>query len=109
MMANEITITRGDTNNYKIIVKQDGNPMNISSYDATITIKKQQNKQNNKALLTKTLTKSDPANGELTLILTKDDTLIKPGTYYYDIRITDGNKEYTIINSTITIKGDITK
>jgi len=108
-----VTIKRGDGWTKKIVVKVGGVAIDITRYIVRFTVKKTTDSvTDTDALIKKDLTTFPNGDeGECLISLTKEDTAIAPGVYYYDIQIEDniGGEPKTPIVAKFTVTGDVTR
>lgn len=118
--ANLISLFRGDTFdstvevNYITIVNGEvvvGNAVDLTGYTAKFTAKKRPDQADASAVISKSLTISDAANGIITVSLTHLETDLTPGIYYYDVQIvnTVTSKVHTVVVDVLKISADVTR
>lgn len=106
-MANEVTITSGDTVPLTFtIVDDDNNAYDLTGFTMTMTIKK--NKADTTNSYQGTATISTPSSGIGTLTISASDSVLTPGISYYDVQIDDGTNVYTPIISSFSVGQGIT-
>ena len=92
-------ITKGDTHKFDVTVKDsDDNIFNLTGYTMLFTAKASLTQDTDDIASTAVI--SDPTTGIGSFTLLPTDTNIDSGTYYFDIKITDGgNNVYTVIDN----------
>lgn len=89
-MANEIEIVRLSTPTFTVTVLDNGVAMDLTGYTMTLTVKKNKDDLDSAALLQTTATISTPATGIGIFSLTRTQTTIPPGLWYYEVQINVG-------------------
>lgn len=112
----DITITRGDTIKRNLTFKDaDGTAIDITGWTVSFTVRK---KIPVKAIVTDVdaiiakviTTHITPISGLSTFTLSKTDTNIDPGTYFYDIQVKNVAGEVsTITSGKFIVEYDITR
>lgn len=112
-MANEISVTRGDTRTITVTVTDsDSVIFNLTGYTMKMSVKKNKDDPDSEAIFTSTATISTPATGVGVFGLTVANTTQTPGDYWYDVQIATASSTsvYTVITPTkFTIGYDITR
>lgn len=108
----EFVLYRGDSKTKNILVKKDGEPVDITNWTFRFTVKKDPRDPIESALINKIVsTHIDPEHGLTAIELTSDDTrslpTLKRGTFVYDIRAYVGTSVVTILNSTVRVLSDV--
>lgn len=103
------TIVQGDTYTQSIQVQDDGDPIDISGWTVTVTVKETVGDQSYAIQRTIT-THDDPANGLTSFTFTGTDTDGLQGEYVYDIQIdTDGGETYTPLLGNVYFSRGVTE
>lgn len=108
---NELSIYKRDDVTINLVVKNSaGVAIDITGYKFWFTAKVNKDDVDASALIQVSVTDhTNPTEGETSIQLSKINTNITPGNYYYDIQMKDNmNKILTLVSSTIEIKQDIT-
>lgn len=108
---------RGDTTPFTVTITTDGvTTIDVTGYYFVMTADPSNaptNSDNNLFQLTSPsggITLSDPTNGVITVTLTTGAADQTPGSYYYDLQMTDGSANITtILKGTYEVIQDITK
>lgn len=101
-MEKTLEVVRGNTKDYKLVFSDGvGTLKNITSWKVFFTVKRTKESLNvldSDAVISKTVTEhTDPLKGTTIVSITVADNDIKPGVYFYDIKvITDLNKVLTL-------------
>lgn len=108
-MEEVLSIVRGTTNSFSVIVKDHEGETQVLSEGQDLIFGLKQNELDDNRVLVKTLTKM--ASGENYLELEPLETMdLEPGTYYYDISMKQGTSFFNIVESSpIKIKPNVTK
>ena len=109
-MANELTLTRGDTRTFRITVKDNGSAFDLSGYSCYFTVKADKNDADADAIIgpiTGSIVVA--ANGTVDFELDETDTAVEVGKYYYDVTVDDGANIFTVLESNITVVLDVTR
>lgn len=108
-MEEMLSIVRGTTNSFSVIVKNNEGETQVLSEDQTLIFGLKQNELDDNRALVKPVSKM--ANGENYLELEPSETMdLEPGTYYYDISMRHGTSFFNIVESSpIKIKPNVTK
>lgn len=86
-LTNLVALPRGDTRDYEINITKKGDPESIVGWKFYFTAKLDYHDDDDKAAIRKDYTSHfDPENGKTMIALSKDDTDIEPGLYWYDIQ-----------------------
>lgn len=87
----KIKVNRGDTLVRSFQVKQNGEPVDISSWTFRLTVKKSPFDDYSEALIKEVKTEHDvPLEGKTSIVLNEDETDIEEGTYHFDIQVENG-------------------
>jgi len=102
---------RGDTRDFAMTFTSNDVAYNITGAKVYFTLKKSKNDTDAQAVLQKTVTShTDPTAGKTTLSLSKTDTNIQPGRYFYDFQvITSGGGVYTFLSGDVEVLEDVTR
>jgi len=114
-MSNSKTLEcyKGDTKTITVTVKdEDGNNQNITGTTIVITVKSLATDDDADKKIQKTFTVKDQSVylGQAAVTLSVSDTDIPPGTYVYDIELTDGvtpDTRQTIAKGLFKVKQDV--
>ena len=103
MGAYKLNITRGDSRTLDVTVTNDGDAVDIGGYSVVLEAKEEFEST------TLTINKAgsitgDGSTGECSVGLTSTETDIKPGKYYYQIKITSGGNTYTVVSDELHIR-----
>ena len=110
MPYSELTVDQGSTYESTLdLVNDDGSALNVTNYLFSGQIRKSYYSANAAANFTITVT--DQANGNLTILMNAATTAnIVAGRYLYDIKMTDSNDVVTrIVEGIITVTPQVTK
>jgi hypothetical protein len=105
-MTNEITITKKDTPTLRVTVKNSDGAFNISGYTCVLTARTSKTASTN--IISVTGSTVVAADGTVDFEFSSTDTDVDENSYYYDVQISNGTNTYTVINSTLTVTGDVT-
>lgn len=102
---------RGDTCSYALTFTSNSVAMDITGATIWFTLKKNRADADSLAALQKTLTEhSDPTHGITTLSLTKTDTNIQTGKYFYDFQLkTLSGDIFTFLSGVVEVLEDTTR
>jgi hypothetical protein len=108
-MEEVLSIVRGTTNPFSVIVKDHAGETQVLSEDQILIFGLKQNELDDNRVLVKPVSKRE--NGENYLELLPAETMdLEPGTYYYDIGMKQGTSFFNIVESSpIKIKPNVTK
>ena len=116
MAQKNLTLTRGDSDNYGVTFKQaNGTPFCIKNWVIFFTVKSSPDLDDSAASLQKIITAfSDSTSGTSGSanipILPADTKDLTPGEYFYDISVcTNSSANYTVIKGKLNIDYDITR
>lgn len=109
----KITVIRGDDITLNATFKdENGTAINITGYTIFFTVKDNYTSTDDtSALISKTVTShSDPTNGKTLITLSKTDTNLSEGNYYYDFQTKDGSGNISSTErGTFVINLDVTR
>lgn len=89
---NKLKLIRGDDTTITVALKQNGIALDITDYTIFFTLKKNLNDSDEDSVIQKTITDHvSPEEGQTSIILTSNDTNIKPGGYFWDLQMKDPN------------------
>ena len=115
-MASAISIIRGDTQVYTVVIKDSaGDPIDITGWTVYFTARADTPntsvEDDDDAQIAKVITSfSDPTHGAFTLTLSKSDTDIDAKKYYYDFQVKNaGGEIFSTAKGTLTITADVTR
>lgn len=107
-----LTIIKNTDNSIKVTFQENGTPINITGYSVLFTVKKDSDVEKSDlfALIKKDVTNhTSPLTGETHIVLSKTETDIPAGLYFWDIRvIKDGQVSQTSFD-TLKITNNITQ
>lgn len=106
-----LELIQGDTKTWKIQIRQNNVPVDITGWLIFFTAKKDYNVVDDDAVIAVTLTvpsNADSQNGIVCLKLSATDTNVNADTYYYDIKY-QGTERITIVRGMLNIIPTITK
>lgn len=87
-------IQRGTTTRIPVQVRmQDGSPVDLSNFTVYFTMKNRPGDMvhdDNSAFICKEFLPQDPANGSFYILLSARETYLRPGYYYFDIELVQG-------------------
>jgi len=111
--SNVLSLMRGDNLSIRCIVKSysTGAVVNITNYTPYLTVKRNPVDDDPEALFQILGTLTTPASGICTFEITKFQTTIQPGIYYYDITLFDANDNVKTVvpTSQFIIEWDVTR
>lgn len=106
-----LELIQGDTKSWKIQIRQNNIPVNISGWLIFFTAKTDYTVSDDDASIAVTLTvpsNLDAQNGIVYLVLSSTDTNIDVGNYFYDIKYQD-TERITIVRGMLNIIPTITQ
>jgi hypothetical protein len=106
------TIIRGDDVTIPVTFSDDaGQAINITGATVFFTVKSDLSDTDDDAVIAKTITThSNASQGQTTITLTANDTLIDAGKYYWDLQIKDSAGKITsTLADTLEVKLDVTR
>jgi hypothetical protein len=106
-----LELIQGDTKNWKIQIRQNNLPVNISGWLIFFTAKTDYNVSDEDATISVTYTvpnNVEAQDGITYLVLTSEDTDVAVGTYFYDIKY-QGTERVTIVRGNLNIIPTITQ
>lgn len=111
MMANEISVYRGDTATITVTITDADGIFDLTGYTVKLTVKDADVDTDANAIIGPiTATVSSPATGVGVFALSKTNTDVTAGKYIYDVQINDGSTDVkTVTKSTFTVVQDVTK
>ncbi len=91
-MAKTLKQIQGDTKVYTVTVKSsDGSAYDLTGYTITFTVKASKDTVDGSADISASGVITSATGGTFTVSLTKDNTNITPGNYFYDFQIDNGS------------------
>ena len=105
----KLTIEKGSTKNYELQFTSDGASQSIEDWTVYFTLKEDMEDADSSALIKKTITSHSDASGGITLVeLSKTDTNLTPGTYYFSFDYKDDDdNEGVLFWGHLTIKDSV--
>lgn len=106
-----MTITKGDKREFTVtVVDGDGNALDLTAYTMTFTAKAKIAQTDINADISKDAVIASPATGIGVFTLLPADTRIDPGTYSFDVQISDSSTNiFTVIAlSALLITNEVT-
>lgn len=110
-MDNRIIIYKGDSTELEVsVTDSEGAAFDLSNYEVTMSVKKSKYDtdyifQVGDAVIDKT----ESSLGLLKIPISKNNTNVTPGTYYYDVEIKYLGNVYTVIFDSMEVRMDITE
>ena len=112
-LSKELEIFRGDSFPITMTLRDSETlePIDLTGYSALMTVNSEQfpTDASNQLWQTAGALDADPTTGIVVFTPSTSDTDQDPGTYFYDVQITNGVTIRTVVKSTLDIKQDITK
>lgn len=97
-------IYRGDDATITLVVIQpDGSKMNFNGKTIKFIVKKDKNKEDSSAIIYKEFSPTEDTE-ELVIFLTEEDTDKEPGSYWYGVRVIQGDYQTTDGEGKLEIK-----
>lgn len=108
-MDNRINIYKGDSTELEVTVTDSsGAAFDLSNYTCTLSVKKELSDAENKFNVEDgSIDKTDAATGVIRIPISKDNTNITPGMYYYDVEIKYLGNVYTVLRDAINVVQDV--
>lgn len=106
-----IEIIRGDDEQFELTFTDiDGDPIDLTDGTVFFTVKKSLSDDDDEALITKEITEfAAPTTGVARLVLSKTQTDIPEGRYFYDVQFKDSaNMISSTIRDKFYVKKDVT-
>jgi hypothetical protein len=92
-----------------VVKASDGSVMDLTSYTAKLSVKREQYDNDADALFILSGTISSPTTGVCTFAVTTANSDQRPGTYYYDIQVVNGTTIKTVAAGKFIIQWDVTR
>ncbi len=113
MAEKKLTITRGDTQDYTLTLKDSNEvAIDITGWTIMMTIKENKTDTDAQAIIQKVVNSfSNPTSGVAVITLNAADTdALDPKGYWYDIQVkTNTGKVYTILKGVFAVEYDISR
>lgn len=102
----DITITRRDTPTLRVTVRNSDGAFNINGYTCTLTARTSKTASTSVISIIGNIVVA--AEGTVDFVFTTNASNVAEGSYFYDIQISNSTNTYTVINSVLTVTGDVT-
>jgi|GEM_PF-1921178 len=109
--TNDIRIFKNDSATVRctVVKASDGSVMNLTSYSAKLTVKREPYDADADALFSSAGTISAPTTGVITFAISYTNSDQRPGTYYYDIQLINGSIIKTVVSGKFIVSWDVTR
>lgn len=110
-MDNGIVIYRGDSTELEVsVTDSDGAAFDMTNYICTLSCKKELSDTTNTfQVADAAIDKTEAAAGKIRIPISKDNTNITPGHYFYDVEIKYLGNVYTVLRDSLNVLKDVTE
>lgn len=105
----ELCAIRGDSKAYLFTFKEVNEPLDLTGYTLTFTLKEQKYAPDNEAVIQKQLYIRDAEQGTAQLELTADEMNLELLSYWYDVQIEKAGEVKTALRGMLHVTYDITR
>lgn len=103
-------LIRGDDQPFSLKFKEGGVVKNITGWTIFFTLKKNKDDSDDDAIIKKTVSPTNPTEGEAEFSITDEETDDLQGIYYYDVQTKNASGDIkTVMIGTMSFEQDITR